>query len=154
MNTATSTIDRPSDGQRAPRAVLSWVALYGAIALDVVQVFALVYSDGFTQPLPVTVALVAFLAELLLFTLALRRIQSSVAYALFGLSTVAVAGVSIGWLGEPLTPVKAIALLAVVTGAVLLNTEPAHTRRDDVLAAAALAVTALPTTERRGSGLE
>lgn len=105
-------------------APVSWAALYGAIVLDVVQVFALVFSDGFTRPLFIAVALIAFVIELLLLALALRRISSSVAYGLFGLSTAGVAAVSVGWLGEPLTPVKAIALLAVVTGAVLLNTEP------------------------------
>ncbi|MGP3961980.1 DMT family transporter [Nonomuraea sp. 3N208] len=117
----TSALDRTI---AEPRALVSWAALYGAIALDVVQVFALVYSDGFTRPLLIAAALVAFIVELLLLAVALRRISSSVAYGLFGLSTASVAAVSIGWLGEPLTPVKAIALLAVVTGAVLLNTEP------------------------------
>lgn len=84
----TSALDRPS---AEPRALVSWAAPYGAIVLDVVQVFALVYSDGFTRPRLVTAALVAFTVDRLLLAVA---------------------------------PVKAIALLAVVTGAVPLNTEP------------------------------
>ena len=108
---------------RVPSAAVSWAALYAAITLDVAQVFALVHSDGFTDLLLAGTAAVAFVAELYLFSVALRRITGAVAYGLLGLGTVAVAIISIGWLGEPLTPVKGIALLAVLIGAGLLNAE-------------------------------
>jgi len=120
-------MDRPSSlgpvPTRLPSATVSWAALYAAITLDVAQVFALDYSDGFTDPLLAGTAIVAFAAELYLFSVALRRITSSVAYGLLGFGTAAVAAISIGWLGEPLTLVKGLALLAVVAGAGVLSTE-------------------------------
>jgi multidrug transporter EmrE-like cation transporter len=107
------------------RAVLSWVALYSAMLLDVVQVFALDLSDGFTDPALGAVAIAAFATEVSLFSIALRRIESAVAYGFYGLGTAVVAAISIGWLGEPLTPLKGIALVAVIAGAVLLNMDGA-----------------------------
>jgi|SRR5882757_2636475 len=111
------------------RAAVSWLALYAAIALDAAQVFALDYSAGFTDPVLATAAIIGFLTEVYLFAIALRRVNTAVAYALFGLGTVAVAVISIGWLGEPLTPFKALALVAVLAGAVLLNTGGTATTR-------------------------
>lgn len=101
--------------------VLAWGALGLAIALDVAQVFALDASAGFTSPLLTAAAILAFVTELVLFTVALRHIPPTNAYALLGLSTVAVSVISIGWLGERITGIEAVALLAVITGAVLLN---------------------------------
>jgi multidrug transporter EmrE-like cation transporter len=95
--------------------------------LDVVQVFALDYSDGFTDPALGAVAIAAFATEVSLFSVALRRIDSAVAYGFYGLGTAIVATISIGWLGEPLTPVKGVALAAVILGAVLLNMDGSET---------------------------
>lgn len=89
--------------------------------LDVVQVFALDCSDGFTDPALAAVAIAAFATEVSLFSVALRYIDSAVAYGFYGLGTAAVAAISIGWLGEPLTLLKGVALAAVIVGAVLLN---------------------------------
>ncbi len=117
-----------------PSAAVSWTALYAAITLDVAQVFALDYSDGFSDPLLAAAAVAAFCAELYLFSIALLRITSTVAYGLLGFGTATVAVISIGWLGEQLTPIKAGALLAVLLGAGLLNTEgtkPAATPTPD-----------------------
>ncbi len=105
--------------------ILSWAALYAAIALDVAQVFALDYSDGLSNPLLAATAVGAFVIELYLFSVALRRIATTVAVGLFGLGTAAVAVISISWLGEPLTALKGVALLALIVGAGLLNTDSA-----------------------------
>lgn len=113
----------PKDRRPLGPIVLAWGALGLAIALDVAQVFALDASAGFTSPLLTAAAIVAFAAELVLFTVALRHIPPTNAYALLGLSTVAVSVISIGWLGEQITVIKALALLAVITGAVLLNSD-------------------------------
>ncbi|GAB3742258.1 DMT family transporter [Microlunatus parietis] len=109
------------DRRPTRRGIQAWTALFLAIALDVVQVFALDASAGFTHPLLATAAILAFVAELVLFTLALRLVPPTNAYALLGLSTAAVSVISIGWLGEQITIIKALALLAVIAGSVLLN---------------------------------
>lgn len=85
--------------------------------------FALDYSDGLTDLRLAAAAVTAFIIELCLFSVALRRITAIVAVGLFGLGTAAVAVISISWLDEPLTALKAIALLALIAGAGLLNTE-------------------------------
>ena len=114
------------------RRLLSWVALYAAMLLDVAQVFALDFSDGFRHPVLGALAIAAFGVEVTLFSLALRHIDSAVAYGLYGLGTAGVAAISIGWLGEALTVTKGVALAAVIIGAVLLNIDgtkpPAPTR--------------------------
>ncbi|HWM56371.1 MAG TPA: SMR family transporter [Pseudonocardia sp.] len=107
------------------RPLLSWVALYTAMLLDVAQVFALDFSDGFRNPVLGALAIAAFGVEVTLFSLALRHIDSAIAYGLYGLGTAGVAAISIGWLGEALTVTKGIALTAVILGAVLLNTDGA-----------------------------
>ncbi|WP_152365458.1 DMT family transporter [Microlunatus speluncae] len=112
-----------NDHRHGRRRLLAWGALFLAITLDVAQVFALEASAGFTSPLLTSAAVLAFVAELVLFTLALRHIPPTNAYALLGLSTVAVSVISIGWLGEQVTIVKAVALAAVMAGAALLNSD-------------------------------
>ncbi len=111
--------------------VQAWSALFLAIALDVAQVFALDASAGFTSPLLTAVAIMAFVAELVLFTLALRHVPPTNAYALLGLGTAAVSIISIGWLGEEVTIIKALALCAVIAGAALLNSDARSAPRRD-----------------------
>jgi multidrug transporter EmrE-like cation transporter len=118
------------DQRLSRQGIQAWSALFLAIALDVAQVFALDASAGFTSPLLATAAMLAFVAELVLFTLALRHVPPTNAYALLGLSTVAVSMISIGWLGEQITMIKALALCAVIAGAALLNLDgPGRERR-------------------------
>jgi multidrug transporter EmrE-like cation transporter len=107
------------------RPLSSWAALYAAMLLDVAQVFALDFSDGFRNSVVGALAIAAFGVEVTLFSLALRHIDSAIAYGLYGLGTAGVAAISIGWLGEALTVTKGIALAAVILGAVLLNTDGA-----------------------------
>lgn len=118
----------PSGPRRATHrgVAIGWAALYGAIALDVAQVFALDYSDGFANPLLAAAAVSSFVAELYLFSVALRHIPVAVAVGLFGLGTATVAVISIGWLGESFTTLKGVALLTVIAGTALLNTEGAN----------------------------
>jgi quaternary ammonium compound-resistance protein SugE len=133
-------------------AAVSWVALYTAMLLDMAQVFALDYSDGFTHPAFAALAIAAFTVEVGLFSVALRRINSAVAYGLYGLGTAGVAVISIGWLGEPLTTTKAIALVAVIAGAVLLNLDgtkpPAVSHTDDRAQPAPVTVGVLPVDQQ------
>jgi small multidrug resistance pump len=99
----------------------AWTYLYAAITLDVATVFLLAGADGVRHPFPAGLAAVAFLAELWAFARALRSIESSVAYAFYGLSTAAVAAISIVALGEPTTPLKLAGLAMIVVGVIVLN---------------------------------
>jgi multidrug transporter EmrE-like cation transporter len=66
--------------------------------------------------------MVLFVLELAAFAVALTAVDTTVAYALYGLGTATVATISINALGEPADPPKIVALATVVLGAVLLNT--------------------------------
>ena len=103
-------------------AAVAWTCLYIAVTLDVAGVFLLAAADGLRHPALVMAALLTFVLELAAFAVALTRVEASVAYALYGLGTAAVATISILVLGEPADPLKVAALAVVVVGAVLLNT--------------------------------
>jgi multidrug transporter EmrE-like cation transporter len=112
-------------GRRPPAA--AWAALASAITIDIAGVFLLAAADGFRHPVLVIAAIVAFAVELWAFARALRSVETSVAYALYGVGTAAVAGISITALGETATPLKGAALAMVVAGAVLLSRGEART---------------------------
>jgi multidrug transporter EmrE-like cation transporter len=103
-------------------ATRAWACLYAAIALDVAGVFALAASDGLRHPAFLALAMALFVVEIAAFGIALTSVDTSVAYALYGLGTATVATIGIAALGEPADPPRIAALAAVVLGAVLLNT--------------------------------
>jgi multidrug transporter EmrE-like cation transporter len=107
------------------------LALYAAIAVDVAGLFLLAAADGFASPLFAVLALVAFGIEVPLFSVALGRIEASIAFALYGMGTGVVAVISIVALDEPASPLKVVALAAIVAGVVTLTTAntPGATRR-------------------------
>jgi small multidrug resistance pump len=114
-----------ASARRPPR--IAWVYLYVAIAIDVVGVFLLAGADGFRQPLYVGIAVAAFAVEFCVFALALKCLEASVAYALYGVGTATVAVISIVGLGESVSPLKVTALATIVVGAILLNSVGAKT---------------------------
>jgi len=67
----------------------SWLILIAAIILEVAGTTAMKLSDGFTRPLPSVLLVVFYLFSLAALTLALKRIDVSVAYAIWaGVGTV------------------------------------------------------------------
>jgi multidrug transporter EmrE-like cation transporter len=109
----------------------AWAALAAAITIDIAGVFLLAAADGFRHPVLVAAAVVAFAVEVWAFSRALRSVETSVAYALYGVGTAAVAVISITALGERATPVKVAGLAMVVVGAVLLSQGEAKSPRAD-----------------------
>jgi len=98
-----------------------WFALYAAVAADVGEVFLADASTGFARPLPAVGLVLTFALGLVLFGVALEGIDAGVAYGLLGLSTALVATISILVLHEPSSPLKVVALVTIVTGALLLR---------------------------------
>jgi multidrug transporter EmrE-like cation transporter len=84
--------------------------------------FLLAAADGFASPLFAVLALVGFGIEVPLFSVALSRIEASIAFALYGMGTGVVAVISIVALDEPASPLKIVALVAIVAGVVTLTT--------------------------------
>jgi len=95
----------------------SWLILIAAIILEVAGTTAMKLSDGFTRPLPSLLLVVFYLLSLAALTLALKRIDVSVAYAIWaGVGTVLVAAVGVMWFRDPLSLLKVASILLIAAG--------------------------------------
>ncbi|WP_071517427.1 multidrug efflux SMR transporter [Geitlerinema sp. PCC 9228] len=101
---------------------MHWLYLILAIALEVCGTTAMKFSQGFTKALPSLLLFVFYGLAFTLLTLALKKIELSVAYAMWsGLGTALIAIVGIYWFQESMTLVKFLSLVAIVAGVVGLN---------------------------------
>ncbi|MBB4285781.1 DMT family transporter [Roseospira goensis] len=101
---------------------MHWLTLMGAIVLEVMGTTSMKLSHGFTRLWPSIGVVVFYGASLTLLTLALKKLDVSVAYAIWaGLGTALIAGIGVVYFGEALTWVRAISILLIVIGVVGLN---------------------------------
>ncbi|MCA3131753.1 MAG: DMT family transporter [Betaproteobacteria bacterium] len=99
-----------------------WVMLVGAIFFEVAGTICMKLSEGFTRPLPSVLIFLFYGVAFTLLTLALKKIDVSVAYAVWSaVGTAVIAGIGIVWFREPLTALKVASLLLIVAGMVGLN---------------------------------
>jgi len=99
-----------------------WVMLVGAIFFEVAGTICMKLSEGFTRPLPSVLIVLFYGVAFTLLTLALKKIDVSVAYAVWSaVGTAVIAGIGIVWFREPLTALKVASLLLIVAGMVGLN---------------------------------
>ena len=102
---------------------MSWVLLALAIVLEVAGTTNMKLSQGFTKRVPSVLVFVFYGLSLGALTLSLKRIDVSVAYAVWsGLGTALIAIVGVSVFGEALTVVKVVALVLIVVGVMMLNT--------------------------------
>ncbi len=100
----------------------SWLMLVAAIVLEVAGTTSMKLSDGFTRLLPSVLLAVFYLFSLAALALALKRIDVSIAYAIWaGVGTVLVAVVGILWFQEPVSFLKVGSILLIVAGVVGLH---------------------------------
>jgi small multidrug resistance pump len=93
-----------------------------AIVFEVTGTTAMKLSDGFTRPLPSILLILFYFLSLAALTLALKRIEVSIAYAVWaGVGTVLVAVIGILWFREPVSLLKVGSILLIVTGVVGLH---------------------------------
>jgi small multidrug resistance pump len=109
--------------------LLGWGPLWGAIALNVSQVFVLDTSEGLSQPALLPLAAAGFLVELGLFARALRCLSPVIATAAYGTTPAVVTILSVAFFGEALTLSKLAGVVVVTAGIVLLATEGTLTPR-------------------------
>lgn len=98
----------------------AWTALFAAIALEVTGTLFLKLFAAQSWQLPLTYVFLA--ASYVLLAQAFRRIPVAVAFAVWeaaGLLLITLLGSVL--LGEHLTPMQALALLGLMTGAALLH---------------------------------
>lgn len=102
--------------------MIAWLLLLFAIAMEVSGTTCMKLSQGFTQLWPTILVFVFYGFSFTASTFALKTIDVSIAYAVWmALGTIIIAIIGMIWFHESLSPLKALALLLIITGVVLLN---------------------------------
>ncbi|WDZ86245.1 DMT family transporter [Micromonospora cathayae] len=106
---------------------MAYVLLALAIVAEVVGTSLMKATEGFTRLWPTLGLATAYLVSFYLFSLAVRDIPVSVAYAFWaGIGTAAIAAIGAAFLGEPLTLTKVVGIALVAGGLVVLNLGGTH----------------------------
>lgn len=101
---------------------MSWVYLAIAIILEVAGTTAMKLSDGFTKLVPSIAMGFFYIVSLMVLTLALKKIDMSIAYAIWaGVGTSLITIIGILYFKEPLTVMKAVSVSLIIIGVVGLN---------------------------------
>ena len=94
-----------------------WLALAGAIALEIAGTVSMKLSHGFTRAVPSALLFVFYGLSFALMTIAVKRIDMSVSYAIWsGVGTATIALIGVGWFRESLTPLQVASIVAIIAG--------------------------------------
>ena len=106
---------------------MPWLVLLTSAVLEAVWATALGRSDGFTEPGPTMVFVLALAASMLGLAIGVRSIPIGTAYAVW---TGVGAALTVAWAAatgaEPLSPVRALCIAGIVAATVGLTLLPAH----------------------------
>ena len=101
---------------------MTWIYLALAILLEGAGTTCMKLSEGFTKLVPSILLFVFYTLSFGMLTLALKRIDVSVAYAVWsGVGTALIATIGVLWFKEPMTALKLISLALIIIGVVGLN---------------------------------
>ena len=101
---------------------MSWLYLILAIVLEVAGTTAMKISDGFTKTMPSIAMVVFYLLSLTALTFALKKIDMSVAYAIWaGVGVALITAIGVFYFKEPLTPIKAVSVILIIAGVIGLH---------------------------------
>lgn len=101
---------------------MSWLYLILAIVLEVSGTTCMKVSHGFTRLVPSVLMFVLYGLSLSSLTLALKRIEVSVAYAVWSaVGTALIATIGIVWFRETLNLLKVASLALIIIGVVGLH---------------------------------
>ncbi len=93
-----------------------------AIIFEVAGTTCMKLSYGFTKAVPSILMIILYLLSLGSLTFALKKIDVSVAYAIWaGIGTALIVAVGILWFKEPVTALKIISLGLIIIGVIGLN---------------------------------
>ncbi|AOT71972.1 DMT family transporter [Geosporobacter ferrireducens] len=102
--------------------LLYWIYLLLAIGCEVLGTTLMKISNGFTKLIPSILVVVFYILTLPFFTLALKKINVSVAYAVWsGIGTASIAIIGYILFKEQMNPVKIAAIVMIIAGIVMLN---------------------------------
>ena len=112
---------QPADLQKEDNSMM-WLYLALAILFEVTGTTCMKLSEGFTKLVPSILLFVFYSLSFRMLTLALKRIDVSVAYAVWsGMGTALIATIGVLWFKEPITALKLISLALIIGGVVGLN---------------------------------
>lgn len=112
-----AAIENPADTPTS-----AWLLLGIAIACEIGGAIGLRFSEGFSAALPTGLALGAFCIALFLVSKVMKHLPVSIAYPVWaGGGTAGVALVGVLALGETLSAIKAIGIVLIMLGVVLVN---------------------------------
>ncbi len=101
---------------------IHWLALAGAIALEVSGTLCMKLSDGFSRLIPSILIFVFYIASFTLLTLALKKIDISIAYAIWaGVGTTLIAIIGMVYFKEAVTIWKVMSIFLIIAGVIGLN---------------------------------
>lgn len=96
---------------------MAWIYLALAAAFEVTFAMSMKYSDGFTRPWPTAITVVAVIGGIAFLTLAMKTLPVSVAYPIWtAIGTLGTVTLGFAFLGEPLTLLKVVSVIAIVAG--------------------------------------
>jgi small multidrug resistance pump len=102
--------------------MIYWLALGGAIVLEVAGTTSMKLSQGFSRPLPSVLLFVFYGLSFTLMTFAVKKIDMSVSYAIWsGVGTALIALIGFAWFKEPLTTLRIVSIVLIVAGVFGLN---------------------------------
>jgi small multidrug resistance pump len=102
--------------------MLYWLALAGAIVLEIAGTVSMKLSHGFTRTLPSILLFVLYGLSFGLMTIAVKKIDMSVSYAIwFGVGTATIALIGVFAFRESLTVVQVVSVVLIIAGVVGLR---------------------------------
>ncbi|MEW6128722.1 MAG: multidrug efflux SMR transporter [Acidobacteriota bacterium] len=106
---------------------MHWLFLIVAIVLEVSGTTCMKLSQGFTKLVPSILMFIFYVTSLGALTLALKKIDVSLAYAVWsGMGTALIATIGILWFEEPLNALKLVSLALIIIGVIGINLSGAH----------------------------
>jgi len=106
---------------------MSWVYLILAIIMEVIGTTNMKLSEGFTKTLPSILMFVFYVFSFAFLTLALKKIDLSLTYAIWsGVGTALIATIGFLYFKEPVTAIKIGSIALIVIGVVGLMLVERH----------------------------
>ncbi|MEH2377918.1 MAG: multidrug efflux SMR transporter [Nostoc sp.] len=100
----------------------SWIYLIAAILFEVSGTTCMKLSQGFTKIVPSVLIFVFYGLCFSFLTLALKRLEVSVAYSVWaGLGTILIAIIGIIWFRESATLIKLMSIALIIMGVIGIN---------------------------------
>ena len=99
-----------------------WLCLAGAILLEIAGTTSMKLSHGFTRTLPSVLLFVFYASSFALMTVAVKRIDMSVSYAIWsGVGTATIALIGVMAFRESLTAVQVASIVLIIAGVIGLR---------------------------------